>query len=232
MKNNFLGFLITKMLLSSAVLAIPANPCSPWDPRCGEIKTPPFQGFFLGLNVGHGMGVHRKTHQCGIISQRISFGTKGIDGGINIGYSHQFGNFGIGLEGIFNITNVSGYKNSNIGNISSLVEKAKLNNSLQIRGNIFYVLNDFIAPKVILGLDSSIWKRTFESPYQDIAKKHRHNSFVGGIGIDFKLCQHFITGFEYTASICKTNGVSINDSDVSGFRPHYRKVAVTFKFIY
>ena len=222
--------LVIQLLLITQTLA--DNPCSEFDPRCVENKSKPFQGVFFGFNVGNGVGVHKKTHSSGIISQKLSFGTKGIDGGINIGYNYKFGNIGIGIEGVFNLTNVSGYKSSNINNVAYLVEKAKLNSNAQVRGNIFYVLNDFIAPKLILGWETSIWKRTFSHAGIQTHKKHRHNSLLVGIGVDFKVCKHVIAGIEYTASFYRTNKLSIDGSDFTTFKPHYRKVALTFKFIY
>lgn len=71
-----------------------------------------FQGFHFGGNVGYGFG-GVKINQTSITPNGTTTSTsatsnvrvKGFDGGLNVGYTHRFGNFGLGIEGVFNWAN-------------------------------------------------------------------------------------------------------------------------------
>lgn len=156
-----------------------------------------FQGFFVGGNIGYGVGTGTLKHNTkrtfptrfveGLYTvntegagHRTRLGVHGVDGGVNTGYTHRFGNWGLGLEFVANWANTSGkhradsFDNSStylISNPSQLVfrdntvsqvhHRVKLRNSLQLRGNFSYVVCNLWAPKVILGWDNSKWSRSY-----------------------------------------------------------------------
>lgn len=200
------------------VVAAPPCPC----PKA-------FQGFHLGGNVGYGIGSGKVTNvQDQTHSNKL--GVSGFDGGLNVGYTHRFGNIGVGLEGVFNWVNAKGtFKND------SMNYSAKLKNSIQLRGNLSYIICNLVAPKIILGWDNSQWERKAAVAFENgvvsgTTKKGRFNSFLWGAGVDFLVAKHVIAGLEYTGT---TSGRK-NDSNTNtySFKPQYNRFALTVKVIY
>lgn len=229
-------------------VAVPASaPC----PNC-------FKGFFLGGNVGYGIGgakqqfaehVAGSGHDYAIGSKPL--GIRGVDGGINVGYNYVFANkFGLGLEFVANWASSDGKTTFLHTDAGALVgdgaqARAKLNNSLQLRANFSYVIANVVAPKIILGWDNSQWKQTFASNLEEAAadpvfksqKKHRLNGFLWGLGVDFCAMKHVIFGFEYTGTIASSKSYNVVDPATgndykASFKPQYNKFALTAKVIY
>jgi len=205
-----------------------------------------FQGFHLGGNVGYGVGSSAVTHNnpAGSLITSTDLGVKGFDGGLNVGYTHRFGNWGLGLEGVFSWASTKGINNIHFG-LGTINEKARLNNSIQLRGNISYIICNLMAPKIILGWDNSEWARTISpaasgSPgpivaMRDPIDKRRYNGFLWGVGVDFLLTKNLIAGFEYTGVIAGKKSFNIalpRFRETTSFRPQYNKFALVVKFIY
>src|SRR6266508_3250973 len=76
----------------------------------------PFQGFFLGGNIGYGVGTAKNNFvqtTNSPFSRKHAFGYSGVDGGINTGYNYVFDNkIGLGLEFVANWSNAKGKFNS------------------------------------------------------------------------------------------------------------------------
>jgi len=216
----------------------------------------PFKGFFLGGNIGYGIGGAKQSLGSVIAavpdtttstSNRLAL--RGVDGGINVGYNYVFGNkWGLGLEFVANWASSNG-KLSLVANDAGVPFKytaqngAKLNNSLQLRGNFSYVIANLVAPKIILGWDNSQWKQTLSSTQTGVTKgykfnkKHRYNGFLWGFGVDFLAMKHVILGFEYTGTIAKKKKFASIDKATgnkysSSLVPQYNKFALTAKVIY
>lgn len=209
-----------------------------------------FQGFHVGGNIGYGFGGAKVTQFDifpGVTSPTVytteNISVKGIDGGLNLGYTHRFDNFGLGLEGVFNWTDSKG-RNTTLqvfpsGTISASDTNIKLNNSIQARANFSYVFNH-IAPKIIFGWDNSKWTRFFSvenvlnATFNATQEKH-YNGFLSGVGVDFLLNQHLIAGVEYTCIISEKRPLLVINSSINQkltFRPQYHKFAFVVKLIY
>jgi len=216
--------------------AVPvANPCP-----CPKA----FQGFHLGGNVGYGVGYVKTTHSYGVPAGstyiKNNLGVNGFDGGLNVGYTHRFGNFGLGIEGVFNWASTKGQVTQNLTFNPAVYDKLQMRNSIQLRANFSYVICNLVAPKIILGWDNSEWRRTIGQVGVNPAvgnHKKRLNSFLFGAGVDFLLAKHVIAGFEYTGTAGATmKATNPNVAALPNFaftaKPQYNKFALTIKFIY
>ncbi len=213
-----------------------ANPCP-----CPKA----FQGFHLGGNVGYGVGYAKERFtilnddgtEFGTI--RNTKGVRGFDGGLNVGYTHRFGNVGLGLEGVFNWATTKGQFQGPF--FSNITDKLALRNSIQVRANLSYVICNLVAPKIILGWDNSEWRRTLSEINGDtfFTNKKRYNSFLWGAGVDFLLAKHVIAGIEYTGTIAGSKTVNvvggvpaIPNTFSARTQPQYNRFALVIKFIY
>ena len=242
-KISLLSFLFSAVSImeTSAHPVVTSAPCP-----CPQ----PFQGVFIGGNVGYGFGgakVSQVTHFPGANSPTAftsgSTRIHGVDGGLNVGYNKRFCNFGLGLEGVFNWTNSKGRGTLGIafpnGTMNTIRGRAKLDNSIQLRANFSYIYN-LIAPKIILGWDTSQWTQTFTAV--DVLndtfrakRKKRYNGFLVGAGVDFLLTQYLIAGAEYTCIVSEKKSFEANTAGVTQkftFHPQYNKFALVVKFIY
>lgn len=199
-----------------------------------------FQGFHLGGNIGYGFG--KAKQQYSLVSEGELLGSlnnntlkKGLDGGVNAGYTRRLGNVGLGLEFV---ANWSGAKAQATSPSGGTVIQTRLENSLQLRTNLSYVICNLVAPKLILGWDNSEWKQNFNVIDLPLFKQKtkRLNGFLWGAGIDVLCTQHFIMGVEYTGiasqkmSLTYTDGVG--DTYSTHIKPQYNKFAIVAKFIY
>lgn len=214
----------------------------------------PFQGFFLGGNIGYGIG-YAKNHFVQTtnspFSSKLAFGVRGVDGGLNTGYTYVFDNkIGLGLEFVANWSNAKAkFNTSFVDNGSTQVRGAgpRLKNSLQLRGNLSYVICGLVAPKIILGWDNSRWRRSLNASEMGVPgvpnfslnghEKSRRNGFLWGLGMDFLVLKYCMVGFEYTGTIVrKQTLMSIDPVSKSVFvnslRQQYNKFALVAKFIY
>src|SRR3990167_8808281 len=156
--NRF--FLITCFFFSTMVMADTSPP-----EKCVCHKA--FEGFFLGGNVGYGYGSVKETITylpALTLSEQLNAEVQGVDGGINVGYTHRFENFGVGPEFVANWatsqgTSLTTFVNNIVGN-TTLRSQFRLNNSLQLRLNFSYIIANLVAPKIILGWDNSSWTRS------------------------------------------------------------------------
>jgi opacity protein-like surface antigen len=246
MKTTFLAtfiFLTTATTWATAEQTVP----SPYCPK-------PFQGFFLGGNLGYGVG-YAKNHFVQTtnspFSSKLAFGLKGIDGGLNTGYTYVFDNkIGLGLEFVANWSNAKGkFNDIAIEDRSRQVRGAgpRLINSLQLRGNLSYIIYGFAAPKIILGWDNSLWRRSLNASERGVPsvsnfslnghKNTRRNGFLWGFGVDFLVLKQWLVGFEYTGTIVRKQTLTSIDPVsksvfVNSLRQQYNKFALVAKFIY
>jgi opacity protein-like surface antigen len=199
-----------------------------------------FQGFHLGGNVGYGTGGGKVSVLNTFVAppgqERATYNirARGFDGGLSVGYTHRFCNYGLGLEGVFNWASTKG-QNTDTG--GALLHRVKLRNSIQLRANFSYVICNLVAPKIILGWDNSQWTRTFNNPAVLInaTNKKRYNGFLWGAGVDFLLAKHVIAGLEYTGVASSKKSFQLVSPAVTqnfSLRPEYSKFALTIKLIY
>lgn len=234
---------------AQAPVAVAAAPAAvPVSQPCPCPKA--FQGFHLGGNIGYGVGVARTNLTVdpagppGPIPTSNKLGVQGFDGGLNVGYTHRFGNFALGLEGVFNWASSKGQFATSLGLAGlpgfGFTDQVRLNNSIQVRANIGYAICNLVMPKIILGWDNSQWTRTINDVTDQVRlarQRSRYNSFLWGLGVDFLLAKHVIGGFEYTGTIGnkKSFGPVFDlqgNSELGNTRPQYNKFALVIKFIY
>ncbi|HUX78219.1 MAG TPA: autotransporter outer membrane beta-barrel domain-containing protein [Alphaproteobacteria bacterium] len=243
----------TITLLSCIYLAGTAAEASAEQPPPISSCPKPFQGFFLGANIGYGVGSARnhltKTTNS-LFDSKLDFGYNGIDGGLNTGYNYIFDNkFGLGIEFVANWANAKAKFNTTIaqnGSHQVIGAGPNLKNSLQLRANFSYVIYGLVAPKIILGWDNSLWRRKLNAseaglPGGDFSlngqEKSRRNGFLWGLGIDFLVLKHCMIGFEYTGTIVRKQTLRsvepvTKNAFVNSLRQQYNKFALVAKFIY
>jgi opacity protein-like surface antigen len=237
--------LLTLLLAAMPIMKASAQP--------EEVPCPcpqAFQGFHLGGNIGYGFGGAKVTQASNFPGTNVptarttdNIRVKGVDGGLNLGYTHRFCNFGLGLEGVFNWTNSKGINTTGQvfpnGSTTASTQRIKLNNSFQLRANFSYIFNR-IAPKIILGWDSSKWTRFFsaENVFNtsfNATQKKRYNGFLFGAGVDFLLTSYLIAGAEYTCIVSGKKSFQVQNAVITQtitVRPQYNKFALVLKFIY
>ncbi len=231
----------TSVFAANAPICAPAPTCPPPCPAPAPVCPPPcppapvcakpapcfkaFQGFFLGGNVGLGVGTGSQklsvTETGGgrtvpLVTTSNRLGVRGFDGGLNVGYNHRICNWGLGLEFVANWTNSKGSRRheDQLRAAATNTHSARLINSLQLRGNFSYVIANWVAPKLILGWDSAKWRQrtnltgfgtlnpqgTAVVPFQAQRGKYL-NAFLVGAGVDFIATNHVIIGMDATVSI-------------------------------
>lgn len=208
-----------------------------------------FQGFHLGGNIGYGVGVGDKKHSVnsgtgGSLSHKTDLGFNGVDGGIGVGYTHRFGNWGLGLVFDANWSNTDGTakKTDQTSFYASETVKVRLRNSLQLYARAGYVIGGMAMPFVGLGWDNSAWKQSFTQNFGGVnptfskSKSKRFNALLWKAGVDFLATKHVVVGFEYTGTMAQRKKASGTDAAgntySSSFRPQYNKFALTAKIVY
>lgn len=210
----------------------------------------PFQGVYLGGNIGYGMAqLQQHTNVQGTFPGVGAFQTiqspkdsiSGADGGIILGYNYVFkNNIGLGLEAVFNWMSVRTtfpLSYSVAGSPGSGYKTLALKNAFELRVPISYVISNVIAPKILLGWDNALWTENYNN--YNVAgytafNKTRHNGFLWGAGFDVLLTNHIIGGLEYTG--IAYNGTHFTDQQGFGasfnLKPIYNKFALVLKAIY
>lgn len=217
-----------------------------------------FQGFYLGANIGYGLGIGKsKIH--GVVdaviggipaeqaySLKNNPGIRGVDGGLSVGYLHRFNNFALGLDFTANWvgSKASGKKTvvstldtpggpESITNLNSY--NTRLENSLQLAARFGWVI-DKTLPFCKLGWDNSRWKQsdrlTGTSADFHGTKRKRINGFLWGAGVDFLMTKNITMGVEYTGTITgNTTMIKVPQVNYS-WKPQYNKFAITAKYIF
>lgn len=242
--------MITGATAVSAQVAAPVAAA----PNCPKA----FQGFHLGGNIGYGVGKGQTKHTrtiTGVLGDttttgKHSLGFNGVDGGLGVGYTHRFGNWGLGLAFDANWANTSGShtRTSSFNDGAILVNstetlKARLQNSLQLYARAGYVIGGMAMPFVGLGWDNSSWKQTFSETTDGVSfsksKSKRIDALLWKAGVDFLATKHLIVGFEYTGTaaskqkLTTTNATTDPTSTASAsIKPQYNKFALTAKIVY
>lgn len=241
--------LLTLALLATAPVAVSAAevivpgaaPCAPTPCPCPKA----FQGFYFGGNLGYGIGAVREQvsfNNAPTLTQKSKLAAQGLDGGVLVGYTHRFGNMGVGLDVYFNWANTTGRRSTSIaaaGNAATTYHNVFMQNNLEVRVPFSYVICNLVAPKVMLGWSNAQWVNqvgqgslTNPNGSARFQNSSRYNGFLWGFGVDFLLAKHVISGLEYTGAVYGNKNFSDTAGDTASCRPVYNKFAVTLKFIY
>lgn len=76
-----------------------------------------WSGFYAGLNAGYGWGDNSYTYTS--LPETTDFGTDGVLVGGTVGINWQHGRIVVGLEGDLSYSDISGYKNTSAGPVST-----------------------------------------------------------------------------------------------------------------
>ncbi len=217
-----------------------------------------FQGFYLGANIGYGLGIATsKIH--GVVNAVVGGipatqayklknhpGIRGIDGGLSVGYLHRFNNFALGLDFTANWVDskASGKKivtstigaGGGAGSITNLnAYNTRLENSLQLAAKFGWVI-DKTLPFFKLGWDNSRWKQSdrLTGTNSDFhgTKRKRINGFLWGVGVDFLMTKNITMGLEYTGTITGNTTMIKSPPVTYSWKPQYNKFAITAKYIF
>lgn len=206
---------------TSASFQDPTAPCS----FCPCPKT--FEGVFVGGNIGYGVGYASISNQIvepDLYDLSTSKGYRGVDGGINVGYQHRFGDVALGLEAVFNWSNAQGSTNT-VGLTDSLTQQ----DDIQLRVPVSYVICNLMAPKILLGWDNASLKKK-SNGLPDLTG--RYNGFLWGMGVDALVMQNIIAGLEYTGVIYSGKKLVETGGNSASVSPQYNKFAFTLKYLF
>lgn len=194
----------------------------------------PFQGLYLGSNIGYGDGYGRQTlFTNDQFAERNKLAVIGVDGGIGTGYTLGCGNWRYGLSFDANWSNSHGKLVTQDG---ESIEKAHLKNSLQLYGRMGYVLSGMTMPFIGLGWDNSAWRQSFARTGSSLAKTRRYNALLWKAGVDFLATKYVVFGFEYMGTVSgskKQSGFVAGAGETTlRLKPQYNKFALTAKIVY
>lgn len=217
-----------------------------------------FQGFYLGANIGYGVGGAKSkirgatVTQLGPILATQHFNVKnhpqvrGVDGGLSLGYLHRINNLSIGLDFTANWVGAKasgkrivastlqtpGHSNS-VTTLNSY--SSRLENSLQLAARVGWII-DKTLPFIKLGWDNSRWKisdrLTGTNSDFHTSKSKRINAFLWGAGVDFLMLKNFVMGLEYTGTGAGNNKIIKDPRASVTWGPQYNKFALTAKYIF
>lgn len=207
-------------------------------PVCQRLNPKSFQGFYVGMNAGYGAGFLRTKVNVPSAGPGLwlqtKLGAQGADGGLIVGYHYVFENrMGMGLESYMNIASIAGEINGSHAVGLPFIVKSALKNAVQVRLPVSYVVSKRVAPKVYAGWDNSYWSTTVLFKKGDARGKKRYNGVLWGIGVDFLLMDHVISGFEYTG-VLSENKLIYSKNGIDNYKtlPLYHTLKGTLKFIY
>lgn len=210
-------------------------------------KTMAFKGFHIGGNLGYESGFANERFNTTAGGVAVSASDKssfdGIDGGINLGYTHVFCGtpLALGLEGLANWSNVKSHRKFSAaagGASANFTTEARLKQSFQLVGRLGYVLWRAM-PFLKLGWDNSDWEfhaKGTITPGPIVLDNKRHkriNGIAYGAGIDISLTNHILAGLEYTRVDFKKQTVTLGNGNTrASYEPHANKFAAVLKFIF
>ncbi len=200
-------------------------PCS----FCPCPKT--FEGFFVGGNIGYGVGYASVNNNLLDFSNTTqSQGYRGVDGGINVGYQHRFGNIALGLEGVFNWAHATGTERTTNADNGTFKNSITQENDIQVRVPVSYVICNLLAPKILLGWDNASLKKKSSGDLPPFSG--RYNGFLWGMGVDALVVENVLAGLEYTGVIYNGKKTVDADGDSASVSPQYNKFAFTLKYLF
>lgn len=200
-----------------------------------------FQGFYLGGNVGYGVGWAKFKHNNAANSEVMSHlrGIRGFDGGLNVGYLHRLCNWALGLEFDADWAGTKGNHTHARAGVDRFLHKVRLKNSLALLGRLGYVMRGMAMPFIGLGWSNAQYKQT--ATFTDLAadtteighKSKRINAFLWRMGVDFLATKHVVVGFEYTGTYGGKSTLRSSDRNfTSSVKPQYNKFALTARIVY
>lgn len=222
-KNFLLFFLIAVNTVVSA------------KPNSENFKT--FQGFYIGGNLGYGEGGSKKQfiqNNSEIVFNINDLGVRGIDGGIEAGYTHRAGPWALGFSLGENWSNSTGY-HKHIDGREAI--SAYLNNSFQIYARGGYVFFERVLSFLGLGWDNSSWtlNSTHTNPLGVTNRDNvtqRQNALLWKLGTDILVSSYLALGFEYIGTMASTKQYFYpNELFKDMWKPQYNKYAFTIKVI-
>ncbi|OJX12242.1 MAG: hypothetical protein BGO77_03585 [Caedibacter sp. 37-49] len=187
---------------SAAVLASAAN---------AAMEGKHFTGFYVGGQLGYGSGKSEWNSRSAVagenFARKTDLGTRGIVGGLHVGFGKEFNNkMYLGLEAFGNLSKTEGKERSLIGN-TRFYAKAKRKNEFGAALRPGFVCGNALL-YVKAGVSSAKWE--YRSAWSQNAvvterqntSKHRI-AFVPGIGVSMLVSEHVIVGVEATHTIYK-----------------------------
>lgn len=240
-KMNKISYFTSCFCFIPTVIMADPNVSSP-APRQSQLCPCPqaFQGFYVGGSFGYGIGSVSLKGVAPTQTLKDKIGVQGFDGGLLLGYTYVFTNkVGLGLDAYFNWASTQGTTSATdpsvaVGNLRKTIS---LQNAFQLRVPLSYVINSLVAPKIYVGWDNSRWNtyENFGLGRITASNKSRYNGILWGVGTDFLLAKHIISGLEYTGVFYQSRAFGPHEQNAvlsSSTRPVYNTFKATLKFIY
>ncbi len=151
----------------------PAYIASPWD------------GLYIGGNVGYGETSFEETLSVRGGSASVSEHANGVVGGVQVGYNKQYGTFVLGLETDFDLTSI---KKTDAFGVTT-----KLPWFGTTRGRVGYLLN----PALLLYATGGVAYGRVEQSVPGASVKTPGVGWAAGAGIQYALTPQWSIGAEY-----------------------------------
>lgn len=198
------------MAASALVLASAAN---------AAMEGKHFTGFYVGGHLGYGSGKsewsQKETRALPLAqaSHKTDLGTRGILGGLHVGFGKEMGNkLYLGLEAFGNLSKTEGKTDSTVGN-DNLRTKATRKHEFGVALRPGFVCGNALL-YVKAGISSAKWQYRTNFASTGVAEAHNGNTskhrmgFVPGLGVAFMATDHVMVGLEATHTMFKKQSTS------------------------
>lgn len=194
-------------------------------------------GFYLGLNAGYGFGSSKtKYNDKSDANQNPNhdarIGIEGFDGGLHLGYQHDFGKFVAGLEASGALNHADGSSRS----IESVRDRlyVERKHAFGIAAKVGAKLNSWLA-YVKLGYERASFRAKYDDPVTAanvISGTKNLNGFLAGVGMETMLTSHVMFGGEYAHTFYGKATASNAINDTVKVDPRYGtfKLRLSYKF--
>lgn len=192
-----------------------------------------FHGPYVGFSVGKSLHKTEFRYTSPIFAKKNVVNAEGLEGGIILGYMHRFTNIYISGEGVFNFNGNVGENTFAVHQRNYASEKITAKNNIQFRTSLGYIINDTVAPKLILGWGYFKFNNELLN-FMGTCKMGQNNnsSLLGGIGIDFLLPKNLLLGLEYTLTFgAKNKSINFPLTKI-GSKMNNEKISITFRYLF
>lgn len=186
---------------------------------------------YIGFNIGHSVQKTKFKHDSSYFFSRNTVNARGLEKGFLVGSMYRRRNTYIATECWVNINNNKGSSKVGIFGQECFYQKITHNYNIQLRGSFGYIINNFVAPKIIFGLAHTKFTSNLSTlGCNDRLHKNNMNYIVGGVGIDLFVTPQVVYGMEYITSFCKKD--KFNTLTNMSYKMNYKKLSVVFKYLF
>ena len=179
--------------------------------------TPDFDGFYAGLQIGHGALTSATTGPRDAGSTLAAdFGDAGVTGGVFVGYSVRFGGFVLGVEGEVEISDAAWDHDREVGGSARDFQVDK-QYSIGAGLRAGYVVSDTALLYARAGLVRSGLKTTFDQLGATVRSTDHETALRYGFGIELPVTEKTAVRLDYTHTDYGTSSITAPDGGVDRY---------------